>query len=65
MGLLVLFGFACLQSLQHNFGGYVAFKPKTKLIPMYISKLGAKPAGISGYHLDPIDAHRLIRLIYE
>lgn len=61
----VLFGFACEKSIEFGFEGYVAFKPKSNLYDHYVKKLSAKPAGVSGLHLDPIDAKRLISLYYK
>lgn len=60
-GALIAFG--CRFSLEHGRGdyqGYLTFESKSKLIPLYQEKYGARRTGGLKMYIDPIQGERLI-----
>ena len=58
--------FACHKSFELGFEGYVSFDAKTKLIPYYVSILGAIKVGQSQrMYVNTASAQSLVNLVYE
>ena len=60
-----LFAFACLQSFERGFGGFVGFNAKTALIPYYQQKLGAELAFGQRMFINNTAALKLIKQYFK